>query len=93
MKPNRAEATAGVGRGRAREGEGLIRMVDRLVMIGDHWPRDLQYEKAQVITLYGARCYMTEDLEGGVWILAPLAKVAPRKSYEAEDVPNARTRT
>ena len=58
----------------------------------DHWPRDLQYEKAQVITLYGARCYITEDLEGGVWILAPLAKVAPRRSYEAEDVPNAQSR-
>ena len=54
---------------------------------------NLRWDQAQKIIIYGAQCIIVEDEEGGVWILAPLAKVAPRRSYEAEDVPNARTRT
>ena len=50
------------------------------------------WDKAQHVTIRGASCHIVEDIEGGFWILAPLAKVAPRKSYEAEDVPNAQSR-
>ena len=53
----------------------------------------LDWVGGQAITIHGARCFIMEDDEGGVWILAPLAKVAPRRSYEAEDVPNTRSRT
>jgi len=53
---------------------------------------ELDWSGCQEITIFGARCYIVEHPLGGVFILAPLAKVAPRKSYDAEDVPNARTR-
>ena len=56
-------------------------------MLGFHWA------SAQEITIYGAGCFVMEHDDGSVWILAPLAKIAPRRSYEAEDVPNTRTRT
>ena len=84
LTPKRAAASAGAGRGRAREGEGAV--LTEIEVSSYLW------ERSQRITLYGASCYIVEDIQGGVWILAPLAKVAPRKSYEAEDVPNTRTR-
>jgi len=56
---------------------------------------DLQWGQAQRVDIYGAECYIVEDSRGNVYILSPLAKVRVlpnRKSYEAEDVPNARAR-
>jgi len=61
-------------------------------MTEDPWDGFLLWDRAQKVTIYGAQCTIVSDQEGGVWILAPLAKVVPAKSHEAEDIPNARTR-
>jgi len=83
--PNRASSEDGSRERESARGGGF--QIEERRMLGFHWA------SAQEITIYGAGCFVMEHDDGSVWILAPLAKIAPRRSYEAEDVPNTRTRT